>query len=238
MRFKDYIQSDFVQFASIGDERTVIDMIESGTNVNSFDNVTFTALMTSSYFGHINIVRLLLNQPTIIVNQENKDGNTALHFACMSNQLLIVKLLLNFGANKDIVNNKGELPIDLTTNLEIVNCIKNCQLKKQIKNNRRNKMDIEMIQKRKKLYNLMDCENCFSNNNINNTLTNNNQLLMTSSNNFSIIQNNNFNTCVFNDECGNNDKKRKRNNRGCDESEEFQQQSEINFEPFNKTIKF
>ena len=55
-------------------------------------------------------IKLLLRAKKRVINaRENKDGNTALHFA---EDLEIAKILIKNGANINTINNKGETPFD------------------------------------------------------------------------------------------------------------------------------
>lgn len=51
------------------------------------------------------------------INQTDKDGNTALHYAVMNGDINLVKLLIKKGASTLLKNSKGLLPLDYSFNL-------------------------------------------------------------------------------------------------------------------------
>ena len=55
--------------------------LERGGDVNSKDSLGSTALMYAVWNGHNSIVKLLLEQPTVKVNEKSNLGETALHGA-------------------------------------------------------------------------------------------------------------------------------------------------------------
>ena len=50
---------------------------------------------------------------TDLLNEYDNDGNTILHYVCMSLNKDLVKYLVDYGANMNIKNKDGKLPIDL-----------------------------------------------------------------------------------------------------------------------------
>ncbi len=67
--------------------------------INLQDKSNYTALITASLRGNIEIVKLLLEIETININLQDNDGMTALICASWSNNIEVVKLLLEI---KDI----------------------------------------------------------------------------------------------------------------------------------------
>ena len=54
-------------------------------------------------------------------NDRNSDGNTALHLACKADRPATVNLLLSKAhCSPNVKNNSGEVPLEMTTNLEII----------------------------------------------------------------------------------------------------------------------
>ena len=72
-------------------------------NLESSDNDLLNALHLASISGMDNSVIYLLSLG-IIPNIEDINGNTALHYAVKYSHSLIVKKLLQNGANKNIIN--------------------------------------------------------------------------------------------------------------------------------------
>ena len=53
------------------------------------------------------------------INNVDSFGDTPLHVAAQKNNIRMVKLLRSKGANQKIKNNKGLLPVDMTSQDEI-----------------------------------------------------------------------------------------------------------------------
>ena len=95
--------------------------IKHGADINS-SGFYRTPLQIAVIMENMPLVYLLLEQANIDIDKlstDLDDGNTALHHACMVNNIDIVEILLQAGANKNIYNNLHQLPIDLTTNEDI-----------------------------------------------------------------------------------------------------------------------
>ncbi|KAG1461042.1 hypothetical protein G6F46_002779 [Rhizopus delemar] len=75
-------------------------MIRLGMDLNSTENehLGITPLMYAAYFGKIDCLRLMLEQPSILVNQQDKKGWTALMWGASGNQAESVQLLLKHNA--------------------------------------------------------------------------------------------------------------------------------------------
>ena len=67
------------------------------------------------------IVTYLLAQPSIELDPLDENGQTPLHLATAYGNTKIVKKLLRAGANRQIVNNKGELAIKIAKDDEFRN---------------------------------------------------------------------------------------------------------------------
>lgn len=70
-------------------------------------------------YSLVRLIRLLMNQPGASVEQVDKNGDTPLHYACMSTQpnaLDVVKMLLmDYGADVCAKNAQGKYPYDVAT---------------------------------------------------------------------------------------------------------------------------
>jgi serine/threonine-protein phosphatase 6 regulatory ankyrin repeat subunit B len=66
--------------------------------------------MIASRNGHIEIIKLLLRN-SADVNAEQKDGSTALMFACAYNRIEAVDLLLQYKAKLYARNRSGNTPL-------------------------------------------------------------------------------------------------------------------------------
>ena len=102
--------------STIGEFKMAEDLIALGADVNAQNDFGQTPLSIASYEGHIGIVTLLIDSGAD-VNATDVNGWTALMYAVASNyagsQLDIVALLIESGAKKDMVNDKGLNAIDI-----------------------------------------------------------------------------------------------------------------------------
>jgi ankyrin repeat protein len=98
-------------------ERVIELLQDPSININYQDEIDgndWTVLMYACRLGHLDIVRLLLSNPTININLADVDGNTALLLACYSydNNSEIIRELLQSHTNPSIdvnsVNNTGQ----------------------------------------------------------------------------------------------------------------------------------
>ena len=108
--------------------------------INEMKNVNPTwKMLNGTHFLHavcqsnIDDKTIELMQYYILENSWNPDsdyldseGNTALHIACQANKIALVSYLIDQAqCNPNIKNKKGNLPLDMTTNLEVINYL--CQ---------------------------------------------------------------------------------------------------------------
>ena len=73
-------------------------LIEADGDVNQHSNRDATPLFIASMKGHIDIVRLLLQQPNIGIHKKTTIGDTAIGMATQNNHTDVVQLLTNAGA--------------------------------------------------------------------------------------------------------------------------------------------
>jgi len=85
--------------------REVRRMISEGVDVNGVDDeFASTGLMMAMSNGNNDVVRILLDCNNIKIDVRDKFGSTALHYACINNQVENVKLFLEHAScNKEIV---------------------------------------------------------------------------------------------------------------------------------------
>ena len=90
------------------------ELIINGADVNSTNFYGITALMMACSSGNFHCVNLLLVQPSILIDAQDKlNKNTALHHALLKKKAPIVDLLLYHEANISISNKKDETPLYL-----------------------------------------------------------------------------------------------------------------------------
>ncbi|CEP09882.1 hypothetical protein [Parasitella parasitica] len=101
----------FNRAASIGDLHTMERMIAATTiDINETDDreTGITPLMYAAYFGHVQCLKMLLDQKhSIQINHQDKNGWTALIWAIHGQQLDTVAILLRHGADKSIKTKHG-----------------------------------------------------------------------------------------------------------------------------------
>ena len=79
-------------------------------SVSHLDENNQSALMMAIENNHIEIAQLLLNAKADLNHQRN-DGNTPLHIACYKGYTQLAVLLMDFGTNPAITNEKGQTPL-------------------------------------------------------------------------------------------------------------------------------
>ena len=82
-----------------------------------------TCLQVACHQGHLDLVRLLLDNGTSLQTVDD-DGDTALHYSAFGNQPEIMELLLKKGANINSVNKGRCSPLHVTVNKQHPACVK------------------------------------------------------------------------------------------------------------------
>ena len=87
-------------------------LVEQGANMEKVDKHGWTPLMSSTCDDCFDVVRYLLEQGA---NRDKADINgwTPLHYAAYRGHLKTAKLLMVYGADLNVRNNEGELPIEM-----------------------------------------------------------------------------------------------------------------------------
>ena len=95
-------------------------LLQQGADINATDDTGNTPLINAARYGHLAIVRVLLDNGAK-VDERNKLGTSALMMTIYQTyspaQAMIVRLLLEKGANMDFKNLKGETALDIATSL-------------------------------------------------------------------------------------------------------------------------
>lgn len=81
-----------------------------GVNVNQQDGTGRSALHLASWFGHLQLVQILLDYKAEINLQEN-EGHTPLHLACWFGYIKICELLVKKNASLDALDHFGRTPL-------------------------------------------------------------------------------------------------------------------------------
>lgn len=92
-------------------------LINYGANINAVNNYGQNALMCSILSKHGNdALEKYLVYNGIQINHKDLLGNTALMYACYYKKMKTIKLLVDAGANQNIVNNEGKNALYFSTN--------------------------------------------------------------------------------------------------------------------------
>ena len=94
-----------------GNEETVLSLIEKGFNVNFQHRHGWTPLIYAVSNGHINVVRILLDNETIDVDREDCIGYTALIQSISKRSFEMVKLLVEHKADVNKCDYSGISPL-------------------------------------------------------------------------------------------------------------------------------
>ena len=82
-------------------------LVDNGAHINQTDNAGITALILSVVYGKFEVTKCLLNNPTIVINQQDIHGGTALMYAAEKNNCDMIQLLLDKGADINKANSGG-----------------------------------------------------------------------------------------------------------------------------------
>jgi ankyrin repeat protein len=98
------------KFTGQSDQRSDCPLLNTDIDINLQNEYGWTTLMYSSYYGDIDIVRLLLKREDIHINIQNDDRRTALMIASEHSHTNIVKLLCNFDRRSKFTGQSGFQP--------------------------------------------------------------------------------------------------------------------------------
>lgn len=92
-------------------------LLERGGDPNGRDNIGDGPIHRAASMEHHDCLRLLLEHPSsksiISIDSQNKQGNTALHLACECDDATGALLLLDHGANINVLNKEEQTPAQL-----------------------------------------------------------------------------------------------------------------------------
>ena len=93
-------------------------LVEQGSDMEKA-----TPLFYASAFNHPDVVRYLLEQGADR-DKANGSGDTSLHIVAHHGYVKVAMLLMSYGADLNVRNNLGQLPIDRATNEEMIQAIR------------------------------------------------------------------------------------------------------------------
>lgn len=105
--FNDLTLADAIIYHNLHDVKGIV---ESGVDLNDFDEYGFTPLVEAAIFDKWDIAAFLLKKGAK-VDQKDLVGRTALHWACENNQLKMVRLLLENAADANAYGKAGQSPL-------------------------------------------------------------------------------------------------------------------------------
>ena len=114
-------QQNVLHLAAQGDKAETFIFFESALDINFRDEKKSTPLHWASYMNSESIVTYLLAQKEIELDPVDENGQTPLHLATAYGNTKIVKKLLRAGADRKIVNNKGEIALKIAQDNEFRN---------------------------------------------------------------------------------------------------------------------
>lgn len=110
-------------FASMGDLNSLrasiesLELIDPTFSPNIFNKYGVTPLHSACYFGHTDIVKLLLEKKADVnafsKSRDNSTFATPLHYAAVSGSKAVIAMLLSYGANPFLKDHKGYTPYDV-----------------------------------------------------------------------------------------------------------------------------
>ena len=103
-------------------------ILNHGADINKVTSNGETILMYTSAVGYLDAVQCLLNNPHIIIDQQDNIGTTALMLAAQNNKCPVMRILLSHGAdiNKADVNGSTALLFAIIyAGMETIQCLLN-----------------------------------------------------------------------------------------------------------------
>lgn len=97
-------------------------LVRGRAHIDSQTRAGYSPLHVAAHFGHVNMVRFLLNHGAD-VNAVNSHGYTPLHQAAQQGHTLIVNLLLEHRASPNVVTNGGQTALSIAQKLGYISVV-------------------------------------------------------------------------------------------------------------------
>ncbi|KAG8178987.1 hypothetical protein JTE90_012500 [Oedothorax gibbosus] len=107
-----------------GHDKVVSTLLNAGANPCLADNYNQTSIELAVAHDKFQIVKIILNQGNVNVNDKGKDGFTLLHIAAQMGHLAIAEILVENGANIHAKNISGSKPIHIAARDGHLNVVK------------------------------------------------------------------------------------------------------------------
>ena len=91
----------FRELCARGDLDGVRAAVARGDDVNVGDQLRITGLMLALFRGHNNVVKFVLEEPSLHMNSSDRDGDTALHWAVKNGNVTGLRTLLGDPLTRD-----------------------------------------------------------------------------------------------------------------------------------------
>lgn len=96
---------DYIREGNVDKLKELLKEIDEG-ELNSLDENGLGLVHWASDRGNVDVLKLILTTAGIDINLRDNEGQTALHYACSCGHKACVELLLEFRADKDILDNE------------------------------------------------------------------------------------------------------------------------------------
>jgi len=108
------------ELAEARDVRGLLAALAQGADPNACDELGVTGLMWAADSGNEDVAKALLAQlPTLDVNKQDDEGQTALHYCVQCDSFAIARRLIDAGAEVSLVDKEGHSPLDLAIQEEM-----------------------------------------------------------------------------------------------------------------------
>lgn len=123
--------NDLIHFIRTGSYKEALQLVEYGVNVNGADRHENTAITDAAQRGDSKGIKFLLEElhanPNVCCLCP--DNNTALHYAASNNDHKCILILLQYGANPWLLNSRGKLPEEMTSDEQTKSILREARLK-------------------------------------------------------------------------------------------------------------
>lgn len=109
---------DFIREGNVGRLKELLKGID-GSELNSLDENGLGLVHWASDRGNVDVLKLILSTAGIDIDLQDGEGQTALHYACSCGHKACVELLLELGADKDILDSEETSCSDVAFDGEI-----------------------------------------------------------------------------------------------------------------------
>jgi len=110
--------SPLMRACAYGKQEIVSLLLANGASISQRSSYGETALHRCAWYGHLDIIHLLLSSKKneLNINAQDDDGNTPLHHASLNGYDKIVRVLIQYGACTSLKNNLKKCAEELSKN--------------------------------------------------------------------------------------------------------------------------